>query len=496
MTTGTKILLPFAQTTIAGTPYTYGTWCQKSWSGGDSVTVQKPRASYPQAKFIAPVSLKRTVIGSKMVRYGGREHFQLVLSPRVVRRKAVPREKKERGLVYNPLAKRWENRLVEEHQALRSEWLRKVAMKRSLPPNNYSMTKETIRRSVWLTWEGNYMNTVPVGNTPWPNPVIDVSQEYKLIDKLRKKIYGSGFNPGILLMESAKSIPMIGNAAYRLGAAIHRFRKGDWRGMFEAFGVEPRQVHRWMITSDGKWGLHRKRAHSDYQWRDARKKVSGLWLELSYGWKPLLSDMEAGAAWLAYALNPPVNSGGRVMGRRAWERTDWVDTPNYGNLTFRKRVISYKLQIVIRGVVVSPSFSAPSLPSLAAIAWEWTPYSFVSDWAVPIGAWLQAMRTARDIRGTVVRTLMTETVCSDLSPGKVGYNNYRPKLRMAGITDEYRKFELVRTVSTELKVPSPFTGLIDGHATVFSAWQRTANAVALLCKGDYRKLSQGFSTKR
>lgn len=496
MTTGTETLVDFFTTPIPNYGnMAYGRRVIKSWSGPDSVSALKPRKTLPDAKvWSPPPSRERVVIGTRTVHYGGRDHFEKVLSTKLPWIATKGREKKERGLVYNPLTKLWQMRPVEEHKALRAEWLAKYRLKKSLKPNAYTMSKTDIQQSIWLVREGNYMNTVSYGDALWPTLVFDVSQEYRLIDKLRRKVYGSGFNPGIFFGEAPKSLSMIGTAAIRLGASLHAFKKGDWRGMFDAFGVRPNRTHERLLTDQTKFGLKGWRGYNGQDPGDARKRVSRLWLEVQYGWGPLLSDLEAGAAWLAYANNPPIDSGATVRGNRGWEVTHWANSPNLGSLNFRKRVVAYKLQLIIRAVRKTPSINAPSLPTVLGTAWELVPYSFVMDWALPIGAYLQALRTASDLKGTVIRTLQVEKFYSDLAPG--GNGGYHPIKRVAGIGDSARVYTLNRTVSEEIVVPSPFSGLVDGHDVLTSSWQRATNAVALITKGDFGRLWDRFQEFR
>lgn len=488
MTTGTKTLLPFASVTLLGLPYTYGTEITKTWSGDDAVTTLKPRPTYPLASLPILRSPSREVPVYRMRMRNGRLSY-IQVGTRVLLGKKIGRSAPDRSLIYNFDKKRFQFIRTENISVARDSWLVSLRKKRALPPNNYTMTKTTIHRSVWAVKQGGYMNLVPPGSTAWPTRNFDVSKDYKLIDRIHSQFYGSGFNPGIFIGEGPKALQMIADSTIRMGAAIHRFKNGDWRGMFEAFGVEPHPVHRKLLRiSDGKSGFV-----ADYQFRDATKKISGLWLELSYGWKPLLSDMQDGAAWLAYAVNPIEAHSGRASARTRWTEHDYVEAPNDGNLCFRERTRTYRLQYVITGVTTKPPTSTPSLPSLAAVAWELTPYSFVVDWASPIGSYLQALRTSSSIKGTVVRTLLTETIYSNLSPGGVGSSRYNPLYRVAGVDDRHTIFSLSRSVTSEIVVPSPLTGFTDGHA-LFNDWRRAANAVALLVAGDFRSLSRGFST--
>lgn len=128
----------------------------------------------------------------------------------------------------------------------------------------------------------------------------------------------------------------------------------------------------------------------------------------------------------------------------------------------------------------------PSLASCTQVAWEKLPWSFVVDWALPINSYLQALRTQADLHGTVVFTWSREDVYSHPRQGPF----VRTIQPASSLTGEFRDFTLVRTVSTEIKPPSPLPDLSPG--SVFSVWQRAVNAVALLTQlqlGNAKKLN-------
>ena len=88
-----------------------------------------------------------------------------------------------------------------------------------------------------------------------------------------------------------------------------------------------------------------------------------------------------------------------------------------------------------------------------ATAWELVPYSFVLDWAMPIGQWLQALNSVKyytEWRSTLSNTLL-ETARVTGASGNLGSNYHQGTCRGGG----YRAFVLERRVLPNL----PLLGL-------------------------------------
>lgn len=393
----------------------------KTWTGGDAIKPAKPRASY--SKMPRP---RRTV----EVMVFSRKSQKYRLKPRSVIADTKPLEIRKRP--------------------------KKPKLK--LPPQTYSMVK-TIEFYNPLKCSDSpkgpaYFTRGP--SDPFITVSLDPAQEYKVIEKLRTKVYGSGFNPAIFAAEGQKAISMIGDNAFALRLALGSLVRKDWKGLAAALNVD--------------------RAHARKVIQDPRGTLSNKWLQLQYGWLPVVSDMEAGAQWLAEAVNNFDAGATKVSARRTFE-TDERITAGSTQYAFTRKVTTFKLQYIIYGVQTSPVY-LPSLATVASVAWEKLPYSFVADWVVPISSYLQAMRTASDIRGTVVRTLTTDSLWMDPKTGSgiYGFGN------MSGILGPPRKrvITMARTISSEISPPSPLGGIANDSS--FLSWRRAYSAIALLAQ--------------
>lgn len=461
MTTGSKVLngLYMQSTPRRGLPninLQTGIYYSKTWVGGDSSPAQRA------ARIVVPKPS----------------------GPPLQNWSTLPRSTpKQRALIKSVRSRTLANiAAAKAAKAARQPKKTKKRVKRSLGPLSYTMTKRTESYGSYACWAKGYEKAA---NPDWyqlGGPIetghigLDPKDHYKMIEKLRKKAYGSGFHPGIFVAEMPKTLQMIFNAATRLRHGVVAASKGDWRTIVRNFGVPP-----------GHNGLANLK-HSTISLHAGKKSLASLWLEIQYGWKPLLSDIESGAAAIADALHGNQKNRTRLCARSSFVKTS-IKLPTGNSLGHVKRITTHKVQYVITQLSSSPPTALPSIPSVAAVAWEIVPYSFVVDWVAPIGDYLQALRTSKDLTGTVVRSILSETVWEDFrngpSLGKV--------ILVTPIPTDFRLTSFERTVTPEISVPSPLGDL--SPSSVISGWTRAANAVALMAN---LKLPAGdfFGTKK
>lgn len=445
MTTGSRVrngtyVVNYGQGQTSEGPY----W-SKSWSGGDSISQKKVVPSRPT-------------------------------------RDPFPRRPDMENRLPNESSKAFRARV----RRLRRQWLAAVRAyllkypktdrskkgkprKRVMPPNGYTATVYDYHLGNYQVRKAgesqfNYcMNCNPLVNGHVP---LDPKDHYRLIEKLRRKVYGSGFHPGIFAAESGKALGMIFSASTQIRNGLLSLAKGNWRGIVRNLG-EPTGA------------LYGRARYSYLSFHEGRMSLSKAWLAFQYGWRPLVDDLEDGTAYIAEQLY----GNGAALGRRVVARRQFAG-PNYmawdppGLLQFGMagRVTTHDVQYVITNLRADTPSAVPPLASAAAVAWEVLPYSFVCDWVAPIGGYLQALRTASQIKGSVVLSIKsrTEWYGPRLGQGLVAY-------RQVSVLPTRRTFlTFTRTVSDEISPPTPLGDLSPG--SIFSVWERAANAVALLQK--------------
>lgn len=127
------------------------------------------------------------------------------------------------------------------------------------------------------------------------------------------------------------------------------------------------------------------------------KTASSAWLEFQYGWKPILSDIVGGMAYVNKLLNEPgphVKVTRRTFKtltyRKLEPNTVWLDTSckteawTSCEVKFKGRISEPNIALLNSLALLNPAYSA----------WVSTPFSFVIDWMIPVGNWLQALTSS------------------------------------------------------------------------------------------------------
>jgi hypothetical protein len=288
----------------------------------------------------------------------------------------------------------------------------------------------------------------PDANTVWSG-----NDDLALIGKLREKIAGSDFNAGVFLGEGHQTVKLIADSATRLYKAYRAVQRFDTLGLVNALGLpKTASLRRSRIT------------------KGTPQDVANMWLEVQYGWLPLVNDAEAGAQMLAKMLNTPLVQTYRARKRKALALGPYSLSANI------KDAKAYDYTGTTRGQYIA-RLSEVNIPQLigltdpASVAWELVPFSFVADWFIPIGNYLAARGLAQSLTGTFVKTITRE---ERFSCGGVYIS---PQYRILN-QPSYREHSLTmtRTVSSSLAVPLPnFKPLAK-----VASWKHCANAVALL----------------
>jgi len=292
---------------------------------------------------------------------------------------------------------------------------------------------------------GAAFRTCTGDNSGFGLPVVsflwDSNDDIAALGKLREKIAGSDFNAGVALGESREALSMITNSATRVYKSYRAARIGDFRN-----------ASRFLVE-----GTDRRRL--------GRKSVSSNWLELQYGWLPLLKDAEGAAQFLAETFEFPLRQRYAIRSskRQGTIRTSspaskFSDSECYS----RKAIVAYLQE---KDVVKLSGLLDP-----LSVAWELTPYSFVIDWFIPIGNYLAARGLSQSLTGTFVTTRKDYARGANIVSARAD-----TVLRGSG-SYSYERIALTRTVSTTLSVPTPTIKPLGD----VSSWKRAANAVALL----------------
>jgi len=109
-----------------------------------------------------------------------------------------------------------------------------------------------------------------------------------------------------------------------------------------------------------------------------------------------------------------------------------------------------------------------------SVAWELLPWSFVADWAIPIGAYMHARGVVQLMEGKyVLVTRVRRRLKGPVTKGPADMV-IDPVYNQKGSTQEYYSF--TRTLETSLALPLPQMKPLGD----WLSWKRAANAVSLL----------------
>lgn len=290
-----------------------------------------------------------------------------------------------------------------------------------------------------------------------------LSLERKAITGLRNRAKDMSFNAAQAYAERHQTANLVANTAQTLAKSIRSLRKGDILGAARALGVKPsrkvRKSSKVSVTTDN---------------------ISRRWLELEYGWKPLLQDVHGAAEALAKSNNNvQFTRVTKVQSAEAHDDRTVKQSLNTGDTGFDKTRYKTDDKLVIRyGVKFSQQSPVTDLQKMgltnpALLAWELLPFSFVADWFVPIGSFLSSLDATLGLRfesgyKTVFRTINTEMT----SEAMVNY-------RTGGYLSRYehassKLIEWDRTVLSDF--PSAVLPVMKNPFSVTHA----ANAIALL----------------
>jgi len=312
--------------------------------------------------------------------------------------------------------------------------------------NNYTCTVESWNRfslSFVIKWMATYSdNSTSVQTTTYtPGFAFDADQPWTSNDtlalyaKLLKKVKSHDFNLAVNIGQLHQTVDLLAGNLSKLGRAALALKRGDFATAARQLGARPRGTR--LKTTD----------------------ISGRWLELQYGWLPLLGDSYEAAKAFEAISNGPRSQIYRVSSERKWagngsQSKNIFDVPYRAS---RKRYIQYECTEEM-GFARQLGMLDP-----LSVAWELLPWSFVIDWFIPFGAYLDVVNQVPSLKG---RFLTTEVVKREGIQGipavrsawyTLGLPTYRSTILGVLATPKiaHKRVSLTRTYSESLPIPLP-----------------------------------------
>lgn len=284
-----------------------------------------------------------------------------------------------------------------------------------------------------------------VGATGW-----DSNDELALLSKLKEQYQQHSFNGANFLGELHQTVNLLGNKLELLHRVLAHI----------AGGTKPR----YQRYRKGKRVPPRPRPPPR-----GGSPIANSWLEFSFGVMPLLNDVYELAEIASKQNEIRKRIVARRKGRPGEITSPWEYASATGSVDFSKQIIAYLNQAEL------PTFwDQFGLSDPVTVAWELLPWSFVVDWVMPIGKFVEAQSFARRMKGTFVITERTRTrwLMTVDKDTEYYYN-------VSMLPDACNSVEINRTVTNVLPVPLPSlkSSLFGGKPL----W-RVANALSLLAQ--------------
>lgn len=205
-----------------------------------------------------------------------------------------------------------------------------------------------------------------IGKPPLDLPV-NAGPPRWLHEQLVGQVAGADVTIGVTLAEAGKTINMVRDNILRITKSIVLWRRGFKESAF------------------GALGLRRVGA------------ANSKFLELQYGWTPLIHDVQSQVGLLVNGLSQPAFT---VSGKHQSKEVDFITYQTYQRWRRSLQVEGY-----LRYDFRVKSADALALQRLGLnpleVAWELVPFSFVYDWFVPVSSALEelAVRALYDFLG-------------------------------------------------------------------------------------------------
>lgn len=126
------------------------------------------------------------------------------------------------------------------------------------------------------------------------------------------------------------------------------------------------------------------------------KDVSNLYLTGRYGIGPLLGDLENAWKYMGRKYNPRNTARAEVFSSGSVVVTNKrnLDKGYFDEIVTTTRIFKTRVGILYDSDAASRALAGLGLTRPLSMAWELVPYSFVADWLLDVGTWLDAMQPA------------------------------------------------------------------------------------------------------
>lgn len=235
--------------------------------------------------------------------------------------------------------------------------------------------------SRWIQRSGNYCFGNFIGD-PWDYLTPTAAQWSSLYaqadSRVLQRLKNSKVNLAVAMAEGHQTASMITKTATRIAKAGLALRSGSYGNAVKQLGA-----HR-NVRKEGRFSKL-------YPSNPSLAFANG-WLELMYGWLPLLSDIYGAAEHLAYRNERREKASAKASDNMAsspsvYSSADMCTKTGSARTTISVvTTVHYSLTMSVLSEMSQLGFTNP-----LEVAWEVIPYSFIVDWFLPIGTFVSNM---------------------------------------------------------------------------------------------------------
>lgn len=269
-----------------------------------------------------------------------------------------------------------------------------IGWNQTMQPHPFNFTETRFCRNLGLKRQHTAVSPLSAWSTQWTDTIGRVDtynptstdllssvEKLAVLSRARTKALLKVKDQKINIVQAAaemeQTVNLLTNNISRIGKAYAALRSGNFMTAARALGV----------AAPGRGANYAKRFH-----RNQQRAISSGWLELQYGWLPLISDCY-GAVELLIQRFSDASPICKVVAVESVERDrsekllsgDLTRTTVYTSRYDVKVVCSFKLSQEFLHTATQIGLTNPAL-----IAWELTPFSFVVDWFIPIGNFISS----------------------------------------------------------------------------------------------------------
>lgn len=224
-------------------------------------------------------------------------------------------------------------------------------------------------------------------------------------------------NLTVALAEARKTAEMVASRVTTLIRLIRLLEKRRFRAawyLLKRYWRKQRRIYSNVVKSKN-W---------TYPFKDrptSQTTPANAWLEYSYGWLPLINDIWGGIELINSGFRSKrfLFSAERTVGEPLDPRLFFGLT---GDLIECSGSARQSAKVTLWAVVTDlvHNGNALGLINPALVAWELVPYSFVFDWLVPVGTWLESLSATAGVAfvdGHCVRKVEADITATNKTPG-------------------------------------------------------------------------------